>query len=39
MKFWRLGNFGDKEFSYFYFDLSKKYMCIEILGVMIGVDF
>jgi len=39
MKLWTLSSYSDKEFSYFYIDISKKYACIEIFGYMIGVDF
>lgn len=38
MKFWRLKQ-KDIDTSIIYFDISMKYICVEVYGIMIGVDF
>lgn len=38
MKFWKLDN-RNNDYSFFYIDFSKKYFCIEIFGIMFGVDW
>jgi len=38
MKFWKY-IMDDMDFSYLYFDLDKKGICIGIYGYLIGIDF